>query len=210
MAISCVSQYQNLESKYYNAILARYTVLYIDMNGRARVWPFMKTENIISVKFIGPSHTEWAGPLEWEPEEEGSSRQFIDYSRLYNFTVQGSYLIPCVNERIRYLKEETIVPSLDARIVYLQRERANEDLNNVPPMVYAVSHVCEDAIWSTKRPRVFSKCHGCNNVTCEKKVPVALFRNHIGLPLEPKQHVAPLIIVFRFIEHAKLTLVLEN
>ena len=57
---------------------------------------------------IEPATTDWASPIVLAPKLDGSLRFCVDYRRLNAMTVRDSYLIPRMDECIKYLGTATV------------------------------------------------------------------------------------------------------
>jgi hypothetical protein len=74
-----------------------------------------EVERMLSLGVISPSASDWSSPVVLVPKPDGSTRFFIDYSRLNARTVRDVYPLPRLDDAIDSIGDASWFTILDAR-----------------------------------------------------------------------------------------------
>lgn len=79
------------------------------------------------VGLIGPVKTEWASPVIFAPNREGTLRLCGDYRKLSSLTVKDFHLLPRKHQRNDSVHDAHVFPPLSANSGYFQTDVDNVD-----------------------------------------------------------------------------------
>lgn len=77
----------------------------------ARLFEGMEIDRMLQNEFIAPSTTEWAGQIVFTMKKNSPLRFCVDYCKLDTVTIDDSYLLPRMKERIVSLGVACIFPN---------------------------------------------------------------------------------------------------
>lgn len=76
---------------------------------------------------IKPAQTEWVSLIVFVPKKDGTLHFCVHYGKLNAVTIQDSYQLLCMNERIDSIGDATTFLTLDANSRYWKVEIATKD-----------------------------------------------------------------------------------
>lgn len=88
---------------------------------------------MLEMGVIEEATSEWASPLSFVPNPDGTTRFCVDYRRLNTLTVRDSYPIPRMDECIDSLGDTKIFYTLNANCGYWQVEIDEGDWDKTSP-----------------------------------------------------------------------------
>lgn len=93
---------------------------------------FEKSEldNMLAMNVFEPAQTEWASPVVFGPEIDGTLRFCVNYKTLNAAATQDSYLLPRTDESIHPLESVWVFSAMDVNRGYWQMEANVSDEEN--------------------------------------------------------------------------------
>lgn len=99
-------------------------------------------DNMVAMKVVEPSSSEWASPIVLIPKSDGTPWFCIDYRRLNEQTVKDTYTLPSMEDCLDSLGAAQFFSTLDCNAGYWQIPIAAEDRHLTSFTCHCGTHQC--------------------------------------------------------------------